>query len=189
MARFFSVRPRVISSCRPRNSGAQRGDQRCHKCAAFLAVGEALGGHGALIHRPGGLDLGMSIVGEQVRQPGFLLVGEQIGAGIRGAPRSVERVGAAIAVSSGGQLNPAGTRRGRCRPAGPRGREGIHHCRRVGQPFGCGGLAPGESIHRNNFHPVASVVAGRPASVERPVWSDLRSCRAVGPDRPCRGPV
>ena len=47
------------------NVGAQRGDQRCHECAAFLAVGVAIGGHGALIHRPGGLDLGMGVNGEQ----------------------------------------------------------------------------------------------------------------------------
>ena len=46
------------------NAGAQRGDQRGHHGAAGGAVGVAVGGHGALIHLPGGFDLGTDVDGE-----------------------------------------------------------------------------------------------------------------------------
>jgi hypothetical protein len=40
---------------------------------------------------PGGLDLDVLIDGEQGREPGGLLVGEQVGTGVQGSPGTVER--------------------------------------------------------------------------------------------------
>ena len=61
-----------------RDASAEGVDECLHRRAPCLAVGLAVGGHGALIDRPGGLDLGMGVDGEQCLQPGFLLVGEQM---------------------------------------------------------------------------------------------------------------
>jgi hypothetical protein len=64
-----------------RDASAERVDQCLHHRAASVAVGFTVGGDGALIDRPCGLDLDMLVDGEQRLQSGFLFVGEQIGLG------------------------------------------------------------------------------------------------------------
>ena len=49
----------------------------------------------------------MLVVGEQRGQPLALLLGEQCGAGVQGAPRGMERVALAAAVPTGGLLDAA----------------------------------------------------------------------------------
>lgn len=57
------------------HAGAEGGDQRAQQRTTLSAARFTVGGDGALIHRSGGLDLGMSVHGEQRGQSGFLFVG------------------------------------------------------------------------------------------------------------------
>ena len=67
-----------------------------------------VGGDHPLVDAPGGLDLDVLIDGEQGRESGGLLVGEQVGTGVQGSPGTVERVVLTAAAAAGGLLNAAG---------------------------------------------------------------------------------
>jgi hypothetical protein len=67
----------------------------------------SVGGDHPLVDAPGSLDVDVRLVGEQGVEPVDLLVGEQVCAGVEGAPRAVERVALVAAVSTGGLLDPA----------------------------------------------------------------------------------
>ena len=153
-ARFFSVRPRVMISTSGRDADADRVDQLGHQLAATTPVGLAVGRDHPLVDAPGRLDLDMCAVGEQVGEPSVLFVGEQAGAGVQGAPRLVERVALVTAVAVDRKLDPASAA-----VEGVAGQadhvEGIHHCGRVGQFLGGGGLEAGEAVHRDDLHAVA----------------------------------
>ena len=93
-------------------------------------------------------------VGEQREEPGLLLGGEQVDAGVQGPPAGVERVTGVAAVPAGVLLDPA--------PAlveGVAGKaddvERVHHRDRVGQLLGGGGLEAGEAVHRHDLDLVA----------------------------------
>ena len=70
-------------------------------------VGFAVGGDHSLVGGPGDLDGDVIIVGEQGIKPVLLLVGEQVGAGVQGASRRVQRVAGTAAVSVEVLLDPA----------------------------------------------------------------------------------
>jgi hypothetical protein len=55
---------------------------------------------------PGGLDLDVLIDGEQGRESGGLLVGEQAGTGVQGSPGTVGRVDLMAAAGRGGSSPP-----------------------------------------------------------------------------------
>ena len=87
----------------------------------------------------------------------------EVGAGVQGAARRVERVTGAASVSVDGLLDAS--------PASVEGVageadhvEGIHDGGRVGQFLGGGGLEPGEPIHRDDLDSVAPclVAFGQP---------------------------
>ena len=63
---------------RPGDAGAERLDQLDHQLAARGWVGVPVGGDHPLVDAPGGLDLDVLIDGEQSRESGGLLVGEQV---------------------------------------------------------------------------------------------------------------
>ena len=77
----------------------------------------------------------MGVVGEQGVEPGLLLVGEQVGAGVQGAAGGVQRVTGPASVSVKVLLDPAAAL-----VEGVAGEaddvEGVHHRDRVGQLFG-----------------------------------------------------
>jgi hypothetical protein len=60
--------------------------------APLGTVGFAVGRDHLLVDAPSGLDIDVGVVGEQCGEAVDLLVGEQIRAGVQGAPRGVERV-------------------------------------------------------------------------------------------------
>ena len=66
------------------------------------AVGVTVGGDHPLVDATGGLDLDTLIDGEQRRESGGLLVGEQVGPGVQGSPGTVERVVLTAAAGRGG---------------------------------------------------------------------------------------
>lgn len=68
------------------DAGAERLDQLDHQLAARGPVGVPVGGDHPLVDAPGGLDLDVLIDGEQGRESGGLLVGEQVGTGVQGSP-------------------------------------------------------------------------------------------------------
>jgi hypothetical protein len=68
------------------------GDQLRHQLASAPAVGFAVGADHPLVDAPGRLDLEVFGSGEQGLQAAGLAVGQQIGAGVQGAPGPVERV-------------------------------------------------------------------------------------------------
>ena len=74
------------------DTGADRVDQLDHQFAPPAPVLVPVGGDHPLVDAPGGLDLGMDVVGEQRGEPSGLLVGEQSGTGVQGPAREVERV-------------------------------------------------------------------------------------------------
>src|SRR5215218_8455612 len=82
-------------------------DQRDHQCASLRLVGFAVGGNHLLVDPPGGLDLDVLVGREQIRQPVALLVGEQVGTGVQGPSRVVERVTLAATVPVDGLLGAA----------------------------------------------------------------------------------
>ena len=61
-----------------------------------------VGGDHPLVDAPGGLDLDVLIDGEQGRESGGLLVGEQVGPGVQGSPGTVERVALTAAAAGRG---------------------------------------------------------------------------------------
>ena len=65
-------------------------DQAGHHRSAGGPVGVAVGGDHALVDAPGHLDLDVVLDREQRMDPLLLLVGEQVGAGVQGAPGGVE---------------------------------------------------------------------------------------------------
>jgi len=73
--------------------------------AASGAVGFAVGGDHALVDAPGRLGLDVLVGLEQGLQSLCLLVGEQVGAGVQGPPRGVERVAHVAAVPTSVLLN------------------------------------------------------------------------------------
>ena len=81
------------------NTGADRGDELGHERSAGLAVRCAVGGDHLLVDAPGGLDLYVLLGREERLDPRPLLVGEQVGTGVQGAPGTVERVRGASAVA------------------------------------------------------------------------------------------
>ena len=80
-------------------AAADAGDQLLHQVAAVSGVGVAVGGDHSLVGGMGDLDLNVGVVGEQGLKAGFLLVGEQAGAGVQGPAGRVERVTGAAAVA------------------------------------------------------------------------------------------
>ena len=74
------------------HADAEGFDQFLHQLPAGGAVGFAVGGDHVLVDRPGGFDLDVTVVGEQLVEPGPLTVGEQAGTGVQGPPGPVERV-------------------------------------------------------------------------------------------------
>jgi hypothetical protein len=136
-----------------RNAAADRGDELDHECAAAGAVGFAVGGDHPLVDAPGGFDLDVVVGGEQRLQALVLCAGEEVGAGVQGAPGPVQRVVGAAAVTVDGLLDAA--------PAAVQGVAGeaddmerVHHRCRVGEFLGGGGLEPGEPVHRDDLHGV-----------------------------------
>jgi hypothetical protein len=98
--------PSQLGQC-CRDSVADGLDQRRHQIAPVLAVGFAVGADHPLVDAPGRLDLDMLLDREQGRQPGALLVGEQVRAGVQGPPGPVQRVVLAAAVPVEVLLDPA----------------------------------------------------------------------------------
>ena len=91
---------------RPGDAGAERLDQLDHQLAARGWVGVPVGGDHPLVDAPGGLDLDVLIDGEQGRESGGLLVGEQVGTGVQGSPGTVERVVLTAAAAGRGGSSP-----------------------------------------------------------------------------------
>ena len=58
-------------------------DERAHRGASVTPVGVAVGGDHLLVDAKGRLDLHVRVDREQPGEPGVLLVGEQVGAGVR----------------------------------------------------------------------------------------------------------
>ena len=67
----------------------------------------AVGGERGLVDASGHLDLDMVLVGERRGDPGALAVGEQVGSGVQGPARLVERVALEAAVPAGVLLDAA----------------------------------------------------------------------------------
>ena len=67
----------------------------------------AVGGDDRLVDAPGDFDLHVLVVGEQCVDAGALSVGEQVGSGVQGPPRPVERVAGQAAVTVQILLDPA----------------------------------------------------------------------------------
>jgi hypothetical protein len=97
----------VISSEDLRDAGAERVDELDHQLATMPAVLISVGADHPLVDPPGGLDLGVGVVGEQRGEPVDLLVGEEVCSGVQGAARGVERVALAATVAVDRQLDPA----------------------------------------------------------------------------------
>jgi hypothetical protein len=139
---------------RPGDAGAERLDQLDHQLAARGWVGVPVGGDHPLVDAPGGLDLDVLIDGEQGRESGGLLVGEQVGTGVQGSPGTVERVVLTAAAAAGGLLNAAAAV-----VEGVAGQahhvEGVHHRDRGGDLLSGGGLEAGEPVHRDDLHGLA----------------------------------
>src|SRR6202011_4322962 len=76
-------------------------DHGLHHGLAMLLVGFAVGGDHALVDAPGRLDLDGLRGREQGFETGLLLLGEQRGAAVEGAPRGIKRVALAAAVPAG----------------------------------------------------------------------------------------
>jgi hypothetical protein len=70
-----------------------------HELSALGPVGFSVGVDQPLVDAPGGLDLDVVIDAEESCQPSPLPVGEEVGAGVQGPPRPVERVVFAAAVT------------------------------------------------------------------------------------------
>jgi hypothetical protein len=77
-----------------------------HQLAARGWLGVPVGGDHPLADAPGGLDLDVHIDGEQRRESGGLLVGEQVGPGVQGSPGTVERVVLTAAAAGRGGSSP-----------------------------------------------------------------------------------
>lgn len=130
--------------------GADRCDQAGHQVAARGRVGVAVGLDHAVVDPPGDLDRDMVVACEQGPQPGGLLVGEEVGAGVQRPTGLVERVVLVTPAPVDDLLDP---------PAAFVQRvvgqaddvEGVHHRDRVRQFFGSGGLEAGEPVHRDHF--------------------------------------
>jgi hypothetical protein len=94
-------------------------------------VGVAVGGDHVLVDRPAHLDLHVSVGREQRGEPGLLLGGEQVDAGVQGAAGGVERVAGAAAVTAGVLLDaPSALVEGVT--GEPDDVERVHHRDRVG---------------------------------------------------------
>jgi len=171
-----------------RDTAAERSDEVGHQLATAASVLVPVGGDHALIDAPGRLDLDMVLGREQRPQPGGLLVGEQVGAGVQGPPGRVERVSLHPAVAVDGLLHtPAAPVE--CVAGEADDVEGIHDRDRVGKFLGGRGLEAGEPVHRHNLDTVAlqprhrrarSRAGGEPG-LERPLRAALndvqQSCR------------
>lgn len=92
---------------RPRDTAADRGNPVGHELAAVVAVFVAVGGDHPLVDPPGRLDLDMLLGPEQRAESSGLLVGQQLGAGVQGPPRGIQRVALHPAVAVDGLLHPA----------------------------------------------------------------------------------
>jgi hypothetical protein len=77
-----------------------------HQLAARGWLGVPVGGDHPLLDVPGGLDLDVLIDGEQGRESGGLLVGEQACTGVQGSPGTVERVVLTAAAAGRGGSSP-----------------------------------------------------------------------------------
>jgi hypothetical protein len=86
---------------------AEGGNEGGHDLAPPGAVGFTVGGDHSLVDAPGGFDFDVSIGGEQLLEPSALLVGEEVRAGVQGAPGPVERIGGAAPVAVDDLLDPA----------------------------------------------------------------------------------
>lgn len=69
-----------------RDAGAEEGDDGIHELASACPVGLTVCSDHALVDAPGRLDLHVLVGGEEVRDPLFLFVGEQVGPGLQGPP-------------------------------------------------------------------------------------------------------
>ena len=92
---------------RGRDAAGDGVDHGLHHGLAMLVVGFAVGGDHALVDAPGRLDLDVLRDREQGFETGLLLLGEQRGAGVEGAPRGIEQVALAAAVPAGDLLDAA----------------------------------------------------------------------------------
>ena len=90
-----------------RDAVADRLDELDHQLPSGLAVGVSVGGDHPLVDPPGRFDRDMVVGGEEVAQPLGLLVGEEVGAGVQGPSRGVERVVLVAAVAVDDLLDPA----------------------------------------------------------------------------------
>ena len=110
----------------------------------------------------------------------MLLLGEQRGAGVEGAPRGIERVALAAAVPAGDLLDAAAALvqsiAGQAHDL-----ERVHHRDRVGQFLAGGGLEPGEPAHRNHPMPSSAHRSARRDSFARGSAARLVSWRDTCP--------
>ena len=117
------------------------------------AVGVAVGGDDALVDAPGRFDLDVLVSGEHGLQPGDLLVGEQVSAGVQHSPDAVERVSGSAPMAEGGLLDALAALIDLL--ASQRDDvERVHHRGRLGQFLGGCGLVAGEAVHHNDLDPV-----------------------------------
>lgn len=138
----------------------RRGDAMCdgvddslHEVLPGVFVGVAVGGDHAWVDAPRRFDLDMLLDLEHSVEAGVLAVGEEVGAGVQGPPRPVERIGCSAPVPVQGLLNTsAALIEG---VAGePDHVEGVHHGHRVGKLLRSRGLEAGDPVHRDDLHPV-----------------------------------
>jgi hypothetical protein len=133
---------------------ADRLDQLAHELSPSGPVGLAVGGDHALVDAPGRFDLDVFLGLEQVVQALRLLVGKQVGSGVQGPPRGVERVVLAATVAAAVLLDAAAALVQRV--AGQADHvEGVHDRDGVGELFGGRGLEAGEAVHGDHLNRVA----------------------------------
>ncbi len=164
------------------NSVADGVDELAHLVSPAGPVGVAVGGNHLLVDAPGRLDLDVGVAREQRVESLALLVGEQVGAGVQGPARGVERVALVAAVTDDLELDAPAALIERV-PAQAHHVEGIHHRHRGRELFGGGGLEAGEPVHRHDLHSLAPVLGalGQPGlertlgttfdHVQQPRWA------------------
>lgn len=137
-----------------RDPGTDRVDHTFEQELSQLLVGLPIRDDEALVDAPSGVDLGVSLVGEQPFETGDLPVGEEVDTGEQGAAGAVERIPGAAPMPAGVLLDPLPAARERF--AGKtHDVERVHHGGGVVEFLDRGGLVAGESVHRDDLDPVA----------------------------------
>ncbi len=120
---------------------------------SLFAVGVAVGGDHGLVDGPGDCDFGMLVGGEQGVQACPLSFGEQVGAGVQGAPGGEQWITGAAAVAVQCLLDASAALvegfAGQAHDV-----EWVQHGDRVRELFGGSGFEAGEPVHRDDLHPV-----------------------------------